>query len=333
MIYKRITFGSIRFAVSLEDRFVDRIRANFFYRYFVRPARKILSKIRAALEKPAPNEMYDKNPECKMSKYVGMTIRNPSVNHQHSEAMKKTPAQEAILKRIDGIDWYHSINLGHGIMTPGMFNHQPNLPDYHLPEKLDGMRVIDVATFDGFWAFEFERRGAAEVIALDLESWNDLDLPPSQRAELSPEILNQKTGAGFRIAGEILESNVRRRILNVYDLSPEQIGKFDMVFCSDLLIHLLNPIKALQNIYNVTSGFAFIVEPYDPELNISGPYEEMLYYQGGPELCRWWSFSLRALEKMIRDAGFRKVELVNTFEFTLSAGIGKGWHAVYKAFP
>ncbi len=40
------------------------------------------------------------------------------------------------------------------------------------------MRALDVATFDGFWAFEMERRGASEIVAIDLDCADKLDLPP-----------------------------------------------------------------------------------------------------------------------------------------------------------
>ena len=49
----------------------------------------------------------------------------------------------------------------------GWFDLRPFVADYHLPERMDGMRVLDVGTWDGFWAFEFERRGA-EVVGLDI---------------------------------------------------------------------------------------------------------------------------------------------------------------------
>lgn len=55
-------------------------------------------------------------------------------------------------KRIS-IVGYHSIDLGQGIVTQGMFDHRPILHKYCLPERLQGMRVLDVAIWDGFWAY------------------------------------------------------------------------------------------------------------------------------------------------------------------------------------
>jgi tRNA (mo5U34)-methyltransferase len=303
---------SIGFMFFMEDRTVERIRSNVLYRIVIRPVLQLLYRKNSTPENSLPWK-----PE----------------RHDLIKISEITPEQKDILQRIASIDdWYHSIDLGHGVVTPGRFNHLPHLSDYHLPEKLDGMRVLDVATFDGFWAFQFEKRGASEVVTMDIETWNDLDLPPSQRANLSPEILKSKTGNGFETAREILQSKVQRVILNAYDLSPDRMGSFDMVFCGDLLVHLMNPMKALQNIRSVTSGFAVIVEPFNPEMSMIRSNKALMWYKGGAKTCIWWDFSLESLERMIKDAGFNKVELVNTFELSIPGSTITSWHAVYKAF-
>ena len=64
-----------------------------------------------------------------------------------------------------------------------------------------GKHCLDVGTFDGFLAFEMERRGAAEVVCTDIPSHSDWDIPP--RLAWWAEKAGEK-GAGFRIASEIL---------------------------------------------------------------------------------------------------------------------------------
>ena len=87
-----------------------------------------------------------------------------------------------------------------------MFDLRHQVGRYGLPDRLDGLRVLDVGTWDGFWAFEMERRGA-EVVALDLDDERDLDWPPRRRPASSP---SAPRGAGFRLAHEILGSKVER---------------------------------------------------------------------------------------------------------------------------
>jgi tRNA (mo5U34)-methyltransferase len=235
---------------------------------------------------------------------------------------------EATLRdRVAGIQWYHTIDLGDGIVTPGAFDHRPHLHHFLLPRRLDGLRVLDVATFDGFWAFEFERRGAAAVVAIDLDRYGDVDLAPRVRSRLSHEELDKPLGSGFALAREVLGSKVQREALNVYELSPERLGTFDLVFCSDLLLHLKNPIKALENIRSVTRGRAVIVDTFHPVLP-----QKTIKYIGGAETSVWWLFSLGALEQMISDAGFDTVALASRFQMQYEDGKPL-WQAVFSATP
>ena len=109
------------------------------------------------------------------------------------------------------------------------------------------MRALEVGTWDGFWAFEMEKRGA-EVVALDLDIESDLDWPPRRRpAEWSTEM----RGDGFRLAKQIRGSKVERVDLSIYHATPEELGTFDLVFCGSVLIHLRDQLLALERIANL----------------------------------------------------------------------------------
>ena len=116
--------------------------------------------------------------------------------------------------------WYHAIELAPGIVTPGSIDLRKPAAKL-LPPRLDGVRALDVATFDGFWAFEMERRGA-EVVAIDLERIEQVEFPPLRRERLEREAAEQgfELGHGFRVAAEALASKVQRVPCNVYDLEP-----------------------------------------------------------------------------------------------------------------
>ncbi|MCP5157667.1 MAG: methyltransferase domain-containing protein [Ectothiorhodospiraceae bacterium] len=234
---------------------------------------------------------------------------------------------DALARRVAEVQWYHTIDLGHGVVTPGAFDHRPHLHQYELPERVDGLRVLDVATFDGFWAFEFERRGAAEVVGIDVARRGDLDLLPAVRARLSQEELDAPVGRGFEVAKEALGSSVRRERLSVYDLSPERVGTFDIVYMGSLLLHLTCPIKALQNVASVTKGYALIAECFHPVVP-----DKLAHYQGGRQESVWWFFGLECLEEMIRDAGFSRVERHRVFGVPERGDHHLRWHAVFKAY-
>lgn len=246
------------------------------------------------------------------------------------EASDATPAA-ALQRQIAETTWYHTIDLGHGAVTPGQFDHQPLLHHYRLPESVAGLRVLDVAAFDGFWAFEFERRGAAEVVALDLDKPVQLDFPPRILATATAQDHEKKFGRGFEIASAALGSRVRRVTCSVYDLTPERYGLFDVVHAGDFLIHLNSPVKALQNIASVCRGYALISEVYSPELDRPGA-GLLMEYRGGAQDVSWWKFSLETLEQMVLDAGFSRVERLARFRYGPRGRPQNMHHVVFKAF-
>ncbi|MBW3663706.1 MAG: class I SAM-dependent methyltransferase [Actinobacteria bacterium] len=157
--------------------------------------------------------------------------------------------------------WYHTMELAPGIVTPGFFDLRPVVDALPWP-RIEGLRCLDVATMDGFYAFELERRGAAEVVAVDIEDQADLDWLPRER----PTDLQrgrESTGARFDLAHQALGSEVSRQIVNVYDLSPERIGVFDVVIVGALLEHLRDPLAALEAVRSVTRGVLLSVEQVD----------------------------------------------------------------------
>src|ERR1043165_3134594 len=130
--------------------------------------------------------------------------------------MHETPAYSSraveLLERAQQMAWYHTLELP-GHTTEGIFDLRPHVHRYGLPERMDGMRALDVGTWDGFWGFEMERRGA-EVVALDLDDERDLDWPPRRRPQVFPET---PRGEGFRLAKDLLGSKVERVNLSIYN--------------------------------------------------------------------------------------------------------------------
>ncbi|MGH9278680.1 MAG: class I SAM-dependent methyltransferase [Acidimicrobiales bacterium] len=219
------------------------------------------------------------------------------------------PAEEGAsqAERIASIWWYHTIELPGGVVTPGFYDHRPLVARYGLPDNLAGRRVLDVATFDGFWAFEMERRGA-KVVATDIDRVSELDLPPQARDALLAHGRDRPSGEGFLLAHEALGSHAERVICNVYDLDPAELGTFDFVHVADLLLHLRSPIAALQAIRRVTGESALIVDCFDPALGAG-----LTRYFGGWSGLHWWAPSLDTLAQMVIDAGFRDVEVKQVY--------------------
>src|SRR4029079_19449183 len=78
---------------------------------------------------------------------------------------------EALRAEVATRTWFHTIDLGDGVVTPGHKDTRDEVRHFRIPDDLTGTRVLDVGAFDGFYAFEAERRGASRVVACDHWSW------------------------------------------------------------------------------------------------------------------------------------------------------------------
>jgi tRNA (mo5U34)-methyltransferase len=220
----------------------------------------------------------------------------------------KPPTSSDLRTEAERYGWYHTLDLGSGVVTKGMFDHRPYLRHYPIPADLAGRHCLDVATMDGFWAFELERRGAARVIALDIEDPAALDWPASLRAT-HDRGLDETKRERFELARRALGSSAERVPLSVYDLGP-QLGSFDFVFCGDLLCHLKDPVTALENIRSVCSGSAVIVNPIRKFRFLERrPIAEL----DGMDIFEWWVTNYEGLVRMVRAAGFPRVDRCPTW--------------------
>lgn len=189
--------------------------------------------------------------------------------------------------------FFHRMHLWDDFYTPGWSDVvQEKLPYYGLPERMDGMRVLDVGCAEGFFSFEAERRGAAQVIAID-------------SFEGSMERFNL-----IRLA---LGSKVSGYLCNVYDLSPKTLGTFDLVMFFGVLYHVKHPWYALEKLASVCSGTFLLQtlvtdEPQYRDLSLSmfhpfgiesGPSENR---QFDPTV--FWIPTPECTRNMVRAVGF-----------------------------
>jgi tRNA (mo5U34)-methyltransferase len=203
--------------------------------------------------------------------------------------------------------WYHTIELPGGIVTPGDYD----LPDVSrripFPPSLRGRRCLDVGTRDGFWAFEMERRGATEVLAIDLANPDELDFPePRPVLSAAAKASLDRRSSAFTIAHRALESRVEWRNLSVYDLSPAEVGQFDFAFIGTLLLHLRNPVDALAAIRRVLrpGGQLMSNDVISLPLTLSRPRQPTAEVWMTAPRPYWQLPNVAAHRRFVRAAGF-----------------------------
>jgi tRNA (mo5U34)-methyltransferase len=224
-------------------------------------------------------------------------------------------ADPDLQRRVDEIRWYHTLELSPKLVTDGWFDLRPHVHRYGLPERMDGMRALDVGTWDGFWAFEMERRGAS-VVAIDLDDERDLDWPPRQRPREAGE---RQRGSGFALARGALGSNVERIRLSVYEATPEALGTFDVVLCGSVLIHLRDQLLALERIADLCTGTFISAEEYDRLAGLV-PVPVSRFRADRPPGIVFWRPAVRTWRRMMWSAGFDLVEERARFRLRSSQG-------------
>jgi tRNA (mo5U34)-methyltransferase len=202
--------------------------------------------------------------------------------------------------------WYHTIDVLPGVVTPGWFDLRPIVEELPWPD-VRGKRCLDIGTFDGFLAFELERRGAAEVVAVDCEDHLQWDWPPDYRAQglpRDPAFTGPPKGAGFRLIAEMMQSRVDWRPINIYDLDPADLGTFDVVVCGSLLLHLRDPLRALEAVRGVTGGVLLSAEQIELGLTLLARQRPLYTLKGSGGACQWFNFNAAGHERLLYAAGF-----------------------------
>jgi tRNA (mo5U34)-methyltransferase len=201
-------------------------------------------------------------------------------------------------QQAEDIRWYHTIDLGHGVVTKGVDDTSVRLVRIDLPASLAGRSVLDIGAWDGFFSFEAERRGASRVVAADYYSWRGLGW-------------GTKNGkAGFELARAALASRIEDVEIDVMDLSPERVGTFDVVLFLGVLYHLRHPLLALERVASVTRDL-LIMETVVDMIGLRRP--AMAFYPDrelNNDPTNWWAPNIPAVEGMLRAVGFQHVRTV-----------------------
>jgi tRNA (mo5U34)-methyltransferase len=200
----------------------------------------------------------------------------------------------AVLERVPF--WFHTFTLD-SHYTPGVArDHRYRMP--FLPAALDGARVLDVGTFDGFYAFLAESRGASRVVAVDNEQYVDW-----VRARWGVEL---EGGEGFRAIADLLDSRVEYLRLDAFEL--DQLDeRFDLVLCFGILHRVENPLGLLRGLRRrLVPGGELLLETYGVASSAASAGIEVRV--PGDVYARdefvYWGFTSQGLADLALSAGY-----------------------------
>jgi tRNA (mo5U34)-methyltransferase len=202
--------------------------------------------------------------------------------------------------------WFHNLRLN-GIETaPDHF--LGNYPEVKfqsflsvLPERMDGMSVLDIGCNAGFYSFEMKRRGATRVLGIDTD---------------------EHYLAQARFAADVLGADVQFRKMAVWDVA-ELDERFDLVIFMGVLYHLRHPLLALDLIHehvakdlmlfqSMQRGSREVLEiAPDYDFNTSSHFDEAGYprlhfieHSYSHDETNWWVPNRACVEAMLRSSGF-----------------------------
>ncbi len=197
--------------------------------------------------------------------------------------------------------WFHTfcLNHEHGIYTDGVaVDHRYRLPS--IPESFEDMSVLDVGTFDGFYAFLAEARGAPRVLATDNEQYKEW-----VKARWDVKL---NGGEGFKTIKGLLRSDVQYRRLDAF-AHDHLAERFDFIFCFGIIHRVTDPLRLLHILGGLLDvDGEILLETYGIE-DDDGAENHYLKVREPSDVYNndefvYWGFSSGSLNALAQHAGF-----------------------------
>ncbi|MFQ5498212.1 MAG: class I SAM-dependent methyltransferase [Candidatus Zixiibacteriota bacterium] len=199
--------------------------------------------------------------------------------------------KDTIAARMEKFQWYQSIDLGNGIVTPGETGdaEQRKIAMLNLPDDLSGKSVLDIGSNEGFYSFEAEKRGADKIIAID------------KSTAAQEKLLFLK---------EVFNSRIELQTTDLYDLDPKKTGRFDIVFFLAVFHHVDYSFLALDIVRKLCCGTAYMeyVEAVPESGEDVSALVRKMSKKGHLHMLPTRTFLLEILER----AGFSDIEILGT---------------------
>jgi tRNA (mo5U34)-methyltransferase len=231
--------------------------------------------------------------------YTASDIDDACVTGKLPSSPAKLPNPGFPLREIDGLaesirsyPWFHSINLGDGIVTPGvktLYALAKEGAAVFDPLNLRGRSLMDVGAWNGYFTVEARRRDAGRILAVDYITWTH----PGYRGKESFDLVMSRLGI-----------EVNSRTIDVQEISIDAVGCWDVVLFLGVFYHLLDPIAALSRLAAVTRE-VLVLETHLDAWDSERP--AMIFYPGselGSDSSNWWGPNRPCVETLLKTVGF-----------------------------
>ncbi len=239
---------------------------------------------------------------------VPLTVKKPSaqpsagrLRSQDVSAIEREVAfaigQGNLRSIVQRFSWFHSIDLGQGVITEGRKSAEivaQEAETLFRPVSLSGKSLLDIGAWNGAYSFEAKRRGAARVVAADSGNWHTGKM---------------KGFEAFSVARAALQLDIEDFVLNIEHELPDNFGPFDIVLFSGVFYHLRNPLFGLANAARLARECLIVethIETRDGLSMTFYPGRELAY-----DPSNWWGPTEAMMVALLRDNGFRQVDVSN----------------------
>jgi SAM-dependent methyltransferase len=180
-----------------------------------------------------------------------------------------------------------------------------NWDRYGLPEKIEGKSFIDVGCWEGVNCAEATKRGASQVVGVDLCTTDALKANVDE--------------FGFEFVQ-----------LDILSEKWLELDTFDIVLCGGVLYHVENVISFLFRLRRITAEALYL----ETKLFDSDEDRPLMRFKptadwGNPS--NWWMPNQRCLDDMLVACGFGNI--AKTWENEAGAGGGGGQRVCMRAEP
>jgi len=209
--------------------------------------------------------------------------------------------------------WRNRIRFTNEYVTPG--SHPIIWDEIGLPRNMNNKSYFETGAWDGGYAFEAENRGADEIMASDLWGLQNFD---------GSKYSHNPSRQGFDLMHEFLNSSVKSLSIDIVDVTPETVGKWDIVNCMSVLSWTNFPIYILKNLASITEDSLYLTVALQSK-DRSIPNISMYSKPDGNDYNERWVMNKTAMRYILHKyCGFRNVEFrrLNYFSYRTFGIIG-----------